>query len=75
MSSGTLNVKAGDDGIHADVNLTIEDGDITLDGAEGLEATNIVINGGTVTASGGTYGIEKRTVLIDNGNKRSTKVR
>lgn len=57
MSSGTLNVKAGDDGIHADVNLTIEDGDITLDGAEGLEATNIVINDGKILINASDDGI------------------
>ncbi len=57
MSGGSLTVKAGDDGIHADVNLTIEDGDITLDGAEGLEATNIVINDGKILINASDDGI------------------
>ena len=57
MSGGSLTVKAGDDGIHADVNLTIDDGDIAIDGAEGLEATNIVINDGKIAINASDDGI------------------
>lgn len=48
ISESTIAVTAGDDGLHASNSLRIDSGEITVtDSAEGLEGTNITINGGT----------------------------
>ena len=49
IESGTLTLSSGDDGMHADGTLTINDGTIdTQESYEGLEATDVIINGGTI---------------------------
>jgi len=49
IESGTLMLSSGDDGIHADGTLTINDGVIDIQQCyEGLEATDVIINGGTI---------------------------
>lgn len=45
---GSLNIDAEDDAIHADGKLIIENGTITVNAHEGLEATYIIINSGTI---------------------------
>ena len=48
VESGTMILDTGDDGMHADATLTINGGDITiLNSYEGIEATDVIINGGT----------------------------
>lgn len=54
IKDGSFDITSGDDGVHADTTLTIEGGTITVNKSyEGLEANDIIINGGTmyVTAS------------------------
>lgn len=49
IESGTLTLNSGDDGIHADGTLTINDGTIDVQQSyEGLEATDVIVNGGTI---------------------------
>ena len=49
IKNGTFNITSGDDGVHADSTLTVEDGTITVNRSyEGLEANDIIINGGTI---------------------------
>ena len=49
IESGTLTLSSGDDGMHADGILTINDGVIDIQKCyEGLEATDIIVNGGTI---------------------------
>ena len=57
ICGGTLNICAKDDGIHAETVLQIDDGDITVSAAEGLEGTYVQVNGGDVTISASDDGI------------------
>jgi len=58
IESGTLTLSAGDDGVHADGALTINDGTITVEQSyEGLEATDVIINGGTINVTSTEDGI------------------
>ncbi|MBP3899641.1 carbohydrate-binding domain-containing protein [Candidatus Saccharibacteria bacterium] len=68
---GSLTISAADDGIHADGKLTIESGNITITGAEGLEATYVKIDGGTINITASDDGInaaaksDKYSVLVE----------
>lgn len=57
IGGGTLQIDAGDDAIHATSILQIDNGTITVSGAEGLEGTLIQINGGTLNISSWDDGI------------------
>lgn len=57
ISDGTFYLKAGTDGIHATSLLQIDDGTFDITAAEGLEATYIQINGGTITIQASDDGI------------------
>jgi hypothetical protein len=58
IDSGTFTLSSGDDGIHANTTLTINDGTIDITGSfEGLEATDVVINGGTISVVADDDGI------------------
>ena len=49
IESGTLTLNSGDDAMHADGTITINDGIINIQNSyEGIEATNIIVNGGTI---------------------------
>ena len=54
---GTVDITAGDDGIHATTTVRIDDGDITIDAAEGIEGTQVTINGGTIDITASDDGI------------------
>lgn len=48
ISGGSISTASGDDGIHADNTLTISSGEVLITNSyEGLEATHIVIEGGS----------------------------
>ncbi len=58
IDNGSFNIKSGDDGIHADESLTINEGTIDItESYEGLEALDIVINGGDINITATDDGI------------------
>ncbi|SFG97651.1 protein of unknown function [Desulfotomaculum arcticum] len=49
ISAGTVTLASGDDGIHADSSLVVDGGAIDISQSyEGLEGTNITVNGGNI---------------------------
>ena len=64
ICGGTLNLKAGDDGIHATTIFQIDEGSVTVAAAEGIEATWVQINGGDVSVTATDDGV--------NAAKKST---
>ena len=48
VCGGNINIKAVDDCIHGGAVVQIDDGIISLEGAEGIEGTYVQINGGTL---------------------------
>ena len=59
ISGGTITGSSGDDGIHADTDLIVsETANITITKSyEGMEATNIKVNGGSVSVTASDDGI------------------
>ncbi|MBR2282090.1 MAG: carbohydrate-binding domain-containing protein [Spirochaetales bacterium] len=57
ICGGTLDITASDDGIHATTVVQIDDGEIGISAAEGIEGTYVLINGGTITISASDDGI------------------
>lgn len=57
ITGGTFNITAKSDGIQGTSYVRIEDGDITIDSSEGIEAAYIVINGGTINITASDDGI------------------
>ncbi len=57
ICGGSLSVKAGDDGIHATTIVQIDGGSIDLTAAEGIEATWVQLNDGSVTIAASDDGI------------------
>ncbi|MBQ9355475.1 MAG: carbohydrate-binding domain-containing protein [Clostridia bacterium] len=57
IKAGTFNIKVGDDGIHATTTLQIDGGTFNITAAEGLEATYVKINNGTIMISASDDGI------------------
>ena len=57
ICGGSLSVKAGDDGIHATTIVQIDGGSIDITAAEGIEATWVQLNDGSVTIAASDDGI------------------
>ena len=57
IAKGTIKIEAGDDCIHGGSVVQIDDGTITLDGAEGIEGTYVQINGSTININATGDGI------------------
>lgn len=66
ISGGTFTINGASDGIQACAFLQIDGGEFDITAAEGLEATNIVINDGNITINASDDGI--------NGSYKSTSV-
>ena len=75
IADGKLTIKSGDDAIHAENTVTVESGTLSLDGHEGMEATLVTMNGGTVSIKATDDGINAAqqidgvtpTVTINDG--------
>lgn len=57
IAGGTFNIQSADDAIHANTLLTIDGGTFDITAAEGLEATYIQINDGTINIFASDDGI------------------
>lgn len=58
INDGTIAIAAGDDGIHAETNLVINKGNITISKSyEGLEGKTITLNNGTVHLTSSDDGV------------------
>ena len=57
IADGAFTIDAGDDGIHAKAFVRIDGGSFTISAAEGVEATTVQINGGTIAISSWDDGI------------------
>ncbi len=57
IAKGTIKIEATDDCIHGSSVVQIDEGNITLNGAEGIEGTYVQINGGTIKINGTGDGI------------------
>ena len=68
VSGGGITVKSGDDGLHADNTLTIEDGTVVVEeSCEGLEAIDLTINGGTIDVTASDDGLNATGSAVDGG--------
>ena len=48
IEGGSFTIKAGDDGVHATTTVIVEGGNLAITAAEGIEATQVILNDGTV---------------------------
>ena len=48
IQGGSFTIKAGDDGVHATTTVTINGGKMDITAAEGIEATQVILNSGAV---------------------------
>lgn len=57
IEGGSFIIQTGDDGIHAATSVTVNGGSLTITAAEGIEATQVIINDGTVSIKATDDGI------------------
>jgi hypothetical protein len=57
ISGGTFDITSGDDGIHGTTAIVIDGGEFSIDAVEGIEATYIRINDGTISINASDDGI------------------
>lgn len=62
LNAGTATLTSGDDAVHADGNLIVTDGTWTAtQSVEGLEAAQVIINGGTIDITASDDGLNAAT--------------
>ena len=57
IEGGSFTVSAGDDGVHATASVTVNGGTLTVSAAEGIEATQVIVNNGAVSVTARDDGI------------------
>ena len=57
IGGGNITIACGDDGLHAATVVQVDDGNVTVTAAEGIEGTFVQINGGTVNITASDDGI------------------
>ncbi len=57
IEGGSFSVKAGDDGIHATTSVTVNGGTLDITAAEGVEATQVIVNDGAVSIQASDDGV------------------
>ncbi|MDR2063908.1 MAG: carbohydrate-binding domain-containing protein [Candidatus Nomurabacteria bacterium] len=73
IESGSFVINAGDDGMHADGTLTINAGTIDIkESFEGIEATDIVVNGGNISVVASDDGLNGAGGNDDNSSSPTT---
>ncbi|MCR5112694.1 MAG: carbohydrate-binding domain-containing protein [Acholeplasmatales bacterium] len=70
ISGGELNLKASDDGLHADGTLTISGGTVYIaESYEGVEGNKIVISGGETTVYADNDAVNASSSLVISGGR------
>ena len=64
IRGGSFTIRAGDDGVHATTTVTVDGGTLSIDAAEGIEATQVAVNDGEISITATDDGI--------NAGKKST---
>ena len=57
IDGGIFTIKVGDDGVHATTTATVNGGTLTITAAEGIEATQVILNDGTINIKASDDGI------------------
>ena len=57
IQGGSFTVKAGDDGVHATTAVTVNGGTLSIEAAEGVEATQVIVNDGELSITAADDGI------------------
>ena len=57
IKGGNYSIKAGDDGVHGTTGVTIDGGSMTVTAGEGIEATQVLINDGSLNITASDDGI------------------
>ena len=57
IQGGSFTVKAGDDGVHATTTVTVNGGTLSIQAAEGVEATQVIVNDGELSITATDDGI------------------
>ena len=57
IQGGSFTVKAGDDGVHATTAVTVNGGTLSIQAAEGVEATQVIVNDGELSITATDDGI------------------
>ena len=67
IEGGTFTVKVGDDGVHATTAATVNGGTLTITAGEGIEATQVIINDGSVNINASDDGINagRKSTALD----------